>query len=183
MKDALRQKGEDMAENQSQNMGNNMSQNGTVNLNYPKRPQRILFVCSGNTCRSPMAEALAKQLLSGVECLSAGLATTSGMSPSVYSVEVMAELGIDISGYRSRLVTTELVEWADVILTMTLYHKELLCRDMSAATGKIFTLGEYSALGEDIPDPYGLSKDIYRICRDAIVQNLQKIIVFMHEGK
>jgi len=163
-----------------QNMANNIPDDAWKNteentLHAAAQPCRILFVCSGNTCRSPMAEALAKQLLDEVEARSAGIAASIGAPPSDHSITVMAELGIDISGYRSQPVTRELMEWADVVLTMTRSHKMILCRQVPGTSDKIFTLAEYSTWGEDIPDPYGLTEDAYRLCRDVIVQNLQSM--------
>ena len=136
---------------------------------------RILFVCSGNTCRSPMAEAAANHLLSGVEARSAGLATYAGMPASPHSQQAMAEIGIDIRNHRSQLVSRELLEWADWVLTMTETHKKVLLQHAPEYKDKIFTLGEYCGDPVEIRDPFGLSLDAYRLCRDQILADIQKI--------
>src|SRR5213592_4659653 len=85
----------------------------------------ILFVCTGNICRSPMAEGLFRQAVKGptdFRVLSAGVGAADGMPPSEYAVQALKELGIDISRQRSRVLTAELVQQADYIFGMTHSH-------------------------------------------------------------
>lgn len=107
--------------------------------------QKILIVCSGNTCRSPMAAALLGEKLSNqdLEVLSAGTAAPAGEKASPNSILALAEVGIDIKDHRATYLTKELIEKADLILTMTAAHKERVLSLVSAAEDKVFTLKEF----------------------------------------
>ena len=144
----------------------------------------MLFVCTGNTCRSPMAEGLmnhmAKKNGLDIEAKSAGIFTWVGQNVSEEAVEVIKEEGIDISSHKSRLITRNLVEEADLILTMTVGHKEQLlsgygCYDF--LDGKIYTLKEYAyGVEEDIEDPFGRGIQAYKNAKDEIKEAIQEII-------
>lgn len=144
--------------------------------------KKLLIVCTGNTCRSPMAGALARKLAgeepsSEVEVKTAGIAAFSGVPPSPQAVTVMEEKGLDLSGHRAQPVTPELVEWADLILTMTMAHKQGLLDLFPQARDKIYTLGEYGgeeAL-QEIPDPFGGTVKDYRRTAQALEEALQGV--------
>jgi len=113
--------------------------------------KRILFVCSGNTCRSPMAETLLRSMLearlgrlpSGLEVTSGGVSAVPGASPTVQAVMVMAERGLDLSTHKARQVTADMVRQADLVLTMTRSHREALLKLAPEAAGRVFVLNEY----------------------------------------
>lgn len=120
----------------------------------------ILFVCTGNTCRSPMAEGMLRQMAEQEKChlevKSAGIAAFPGSPASPHTVTVLKNRGVSLN-HSAQPVTSELVQWADLILTMTGSHKQMVSQHFPHALDKVFTLKEYSeADGSlDIMDPYG----------------------------
>jgi protein-tyrosine-phosphatase len=106
----------------------------------------ILFVCTGNVCRSPMAEGLLRQAIQGesdYRVYSAGIGAVDGQPPTPHSVNAMRELGIDISTQRSRALTPELVRQADYIFGMTHSHVDTICLLYPHAAEKAFLLREF----------------------------------------
>lgn len=129
---------------------------------------KLLFVCTGNTCRSPMAEGIFKHLRpdgSPIEALSAGLMASGGSPASKHACAVCAKNGIDLSAHRARQLTAELAESAELILTMTAEHADFLCRTLPQAADKIHPLLEYTyGQREDVSDPYGGDEAEYEAC-------------------
>ena len=150
----------------------------------------ILFVCTGNVCRSPMAEALFRRAVGGrdeYKVMSAGLGAADGQPPSPLAVQVIKELGVDISGLRSRAVSAELVQAADYIFGMTRSHVETLVTLYAQAAEKTFLLREFDealdTFEKDISDPIGASYDVYVNCRDQIEQGLMSLLNFIEQGQ
>ena len=130
--------------------------------------KRILFVCTGNICRSPLAEALLKRALHerGVEEVSvesAGTGAWDGAPASEGAYLVALERGLDLSGHRARLLTREIVEDSGVILTMARHHRARVHE--LGGEGRVHVLGEYvGKTGEDaeVGDPFGGDLEVYR---------------------
>lgn len=133
---------------------------------------KILFVCTGNTCRSPMAEGIFNHLSEGA--ISRGLMASVGSPASENAVKAMEKMGIDIKGHVSRQITIEDVKSADLVLTMTRGHKAALAQ-LPDAEGKVFTIGEYAG-GADVSDPYGGNADVYEKCAEQMYGYIEKIV-------
>lgn len=114
--------------------------------------QRILVVCIGNICRSPMAEGLLKKSLPEVKTCSAGIAAMVGHGADPIAVRIMADAGVDISSHRARMLTEALVRDADLILVMDDLQKQQISMQYPHTRGKVFRLAETEK--RDVPDPY-----------------------------
>ncbi len=127
--------------------------------------QHVLFVCTGNICRSPLAAALLERALQerglDVKVTSAGTGAWDSAPASEGAYLVGLERGLDLSGHRARLLTRELVEQSDLILTMARHHRARV--DELGGEGRVFVLGEYANRGGDeVSDPFGGDLDVYR---------------------
>jgi len=150
--------------------------------------RRVLFVCTGNVCRSPMAEGflrqMAKEAGAEIEVGSAGLGAMEDMTPSRHSVTAMKEEGIDISRQRSRMLTPEMVEDYTHIFGLGSGHAETIRGYFPEAQEKTFVLREFIADGLDleVPDPIGGDLDEYRLTRNLIKEAMPSILRFVMTG-
>lgn len=142
----------------------------------------VLFVCTGNTCRSPMAEQIFNEQARDLSAhaSSAGLNAKPGSPINPQAADALTHLGYSTKEHRSTLVSTEAVEEADVILTFTENQKNELGQRFPAAIEKVFTISEYanggSGLSVDLSDPYGKSAEVYEETAETI-DSLVELIV------
>jgi protein-tyrosine-phosphatase len=143
----------------------------------------VLLVCTGNTCRSPMAEGLLRKRLGeklgcapdeldrcGYSISSAGIAAMPGGAPSDEAVDVMQADGVEIGGHRSQAVCDRMINDADLILTMTASHRQMLVSQWPLAGPRAFVLGRNEG---DVFDPIGMPLEYYEVCARQIDQHLQ----------
>lgn len=146
----------------------------------------VVFVCTGNTCRSPMAEVLCAKLLAdrlgcalqelpqrGYLILSAGMAALPGDPPALEAVEAVRELGADLTGHLSRPLSADMVLQADYLITMTRRHAAAVVDQFGDLDPRPRLLGSG---GDDVADPIGREQQVYRDCAREILQHLERFV-------
>lgn len=148
----------------------------------------ILFVCTGNTCRSPMAEAYFKNLCekAGVDNFvvsSAGTCTYDGLPVSENSIKAVASEGIDLSGYKSSAISHDLIMEADHIIVMSINHKLQLSQYYPESLPKISLLLEFVGKDCDVADPYGGNQDTYDKCFAEMKPALENLFLDLNSNE
>src|ERR1700758_853243 len=152
------------------------------------RQKTVLFVCTGNVCRSPMAEGLFGRMIAerpDLRVLSAGVSTYPGQPPSAHAVEVLAEMGVDISQHRSRPLSEKVIDEADWIIAMTRSHLDSIIYLFPRAAEKVYLLREFEpgATSLDVADPIGMGLEAYRAARDIIRNGLPGLMQFIDQDR
>jgi protein-tyrosine-phosphatase len=146
--------------------------------------KKVLFVCTGNICRSPMAEGAFNNLIkkTGQDKhylgWSAGVFGLNDHPATSESVEAIGELGVDISKHKAQRVSHKILEDSALIIAMTNEHKEEILSRSPESAGKVFTLHEYSDgdRRKNVEDPYGLSFKTYKECAREIWEAVEKLV-------
>jgi protein-tyrosine phosphatase len=133
--------------------------------------QRILVLCIGNICRSPMAEGMLRHALPDKTVCSAGLGALIGKPADPLSLQLMGEQNIDISAHRAQQISASLVAQAELILVMDLDQKKYVETQYVGARGKVFRLGEGEKI--DVPDPYREGIESFRNAHRMIADGVQ----------
>jgi protein-tyrosine-phosphatase len=135
---------------------------------------RILFVCTGNTCRSPMAEAMLRRkvaqesLSERIHVTSAGLSAWEGERASAEAIQVMRQKGLTLDLHRARLLQGEMLSSADLVLTMAESHRTQILRRWETVAGKVWVWGDYVNLKGDVADPFGGTILDYERCAEML---------------
>lgn len=147
--------------------------------------KQILIVCTGNTCRSPMAEVLLRASLPSDAdwiVVSAGTSADPGKAASEYARVAIAECGLSLNNHRSQVVTQELVDASTVIIAMTQRHVDKILQRVPSARDRVYMMRSFDTqtpVGSDVCDPYCGSLADYRACRDSIQQALPGLVYFL----
>jgi len=150
------------------------------------QPGKVVLVCTGNVCRSPMAEYILRSRLgdgSGWQVVSAGVLAGQGAPASPESVRALEEIGLDLRPHQSQPLTEELVDAATLLVVMTRHHAEDVLRQFPAADGRVVLLTSFGSDPQvrDIPDPIGQSLEVYRWTRDQIESATSDLVLHIKD--
>lgn len=152
--------------------------------------KKVLFVCTANVCRSPMAERLFAQEINQadiskkIESYSAGLSAMDGDKASQNSIDACEEIGLDLSDHRSSGLTRASLEEASAIFCMTESHRALINMYFELPQGyPIFLMREFvEGESKELPDPYGQDIEVYRQCRDRMIEAMPSLVKWVEKN-
>lgn len=145
--------------------------------------KKIMFICTGNICRSAMADGLMKKLVKDnnkeIAVYSCGIFAEDGDMPTFNAIEAIKEYDVDLKLHRATNIRNSKIEDMDIILCATVSHKNNVINMYPNLKDKIFTIKEYADYDKndlDIPDPWGYDIETYKFCASTISKCLNKII-------
>ena len=152
--------------------------------------KKVLFICTANVCRSPMAERLFARALEGspkagkISAYSAGISAMDGDNASQNSIEACEEVGLDIADHRSSGLTRTSLQEADAVFCMTESHRALLNMYFELPEGyPVFLMREFVESGsKELPDPFGQDIEVYRECRDHMVEAIPSLVDWVEKN-
>lgn len=148
----------------------------------------VLFVCTGNTCRSPIAQGILEDMArkKGLNIIvkSAGIYALDGDNASINAIRALKENNIDISNHRSSIIHRDLIEEADFIFTMGKSHKDILVSKYSFAQSKVYTLNEFVyGTEKDIVDPFGSNIEVYNNTKYELYNAMESLLEKLMKGE
>lgn len=151
-------------------------------------PGPVIFVCTANICRSPMAEVLFRHALDAeegtlqaIQVGSAGVSAIDGQPPSANSVEAMRKVGLNLSDHRSRHLTQAMINEALVVFCMTESHRDIIRLQYKTQPAHLHLMREFmgDSRESEIPDPFGGNLRIYESCRDSMVEAIPSLVHYV----
>jgi protein-tyrosine-phosphatase len=150
--------------------------------------KNVLFVCTGNTCRSPMAEALFRELVrdrADYQVASAGVAAAPGMPASKHTTALLTDRGLDLSGFQSRMLDREALEQATHVFAMSSHHMAAIADEFPEQVDKIYLVSEFAAeddlRGKDVSDPFGQGRSAYEETLRDLERMLPSLLAYIEQ--
>jgi glycine hydroxymethyltransferase len=150
--------------------------------------KNVLFICTGNVCRSPMAELLFRDMVKGREDYqvgSAGVGALPGQPASKHTADLLQKAGIDASGFRSRPLTREMMREATHVFAMSEQHLRVMDYDFPDLMDRAYLVTEFAAddeiRGENVVDPIGMGLRAYEETRDMLLSSLPSVLAYIEQ--